>query len=820
MGLIGPWHGFTPFDARRVFMPPKPLKLLLIEDSSRDAELALLTLERYGLLVEHTLVFNHPGAEEAMRSQDFDLILCDFLLPGSSGLQVLQIARRECPQVPFIFLSGIFGEEQAVEMMRLGAVDYVLKQNLALLPKAVQRAMDEVEERRQRRRAEESLLEVEVRARLAIDAAQMGMWDFDPRSDRLLWDDRCKSFFETAGDESLHMATFFEHCHQDDRSTFERKVWQAMSADYSNDFHAEFRVMLSEGRQRWLSSSGRAFFEDGQCVRFTGVLQDVSEQKSATHALQRLNDLLGERVELRTRERDRTWELSRELLAVMQFDMTPTALNPAWENTLGWSREQLGSMQLRNLVHPEDIAATLSETENIASGNVSTRFVNRMRHANGEYRWLSWTIVPDQGLMYAAVRDITGERAVVDELAATNQRLREQIAERQRIEATLQQMQRLEAVGQLTAGVAHDFNNLLTVILTSASFVVRDLEKSNFEKTRSRLQNITEAGERGAKLTGQLLSFSRRQRLEPVSVNLNDTVLGMIELLQRTLGGSIWIETETANDLWNALVDPTQTEMILLNLAINARDAMPNGGTLRLETANERIDQAPMRPQDPEPGEYVVLSITDSGSGMSPEVLAKAFEPFFTTKGVGKGSGLGLAQVFGFAKQSGGGVAISTAPEQGTTVKVYLPCIRDEPTTSAEPVVEQAYTDGGQKTILLVDDDPQVRHVTASLLEVYGYRVIEAGSGEGALSHLHSSVDLLLTDFAMPGMNGAELARRVRQQYPELPILFITGYADLRILDAEDQFVVHKPFRDDELAVKLNRALSPCAPLHATVQTQ
>jgi PAS domain S-box-containing protein len=801
-------------------MPPNPLKLLLIEDSSRDAELTLLTLERHGLVVEHTLVFNHQGAEEALQRQVFDLILCDFLLPGSSGLQVLHIARRECPQVPFIFLSGIFGEEQAVEMMRLGAVDYVLKQNLALLPKAVQRAMDEVEERRQRRRAEESLLEVEVRARLAIDAAQMGMWDFDPRADRLLWDDRCRSFYEMEGAKSLNLATFFEHCHQEDRAAFERKVLQAMSADYSNDFHAEFRVMLSEGRQRWLSSSGRAFFEGGQCVRFTGVLQDVSEQKSATHALQRLNDLLGERVELRTRERDRTWELSRELLAVMRFDMTPTALNPAWENTLGWGRELLSGMPLRSLVHPEDLAATLSETENIANGNVSTRFVNRMRHANGEYRWLSWTIVPDQGLMYAAVRDITGERAVVDELAATNQRLREQIAERQRIEATLQQMQRLEAVGQLTAGVAHDFNNLLTVILTSASFVVRDLEKNNFEKTRSRLQNITEAGERGAKLTGQLLSFSRRQRLEPVSVNLNDTVLGMIELLQRTLGGSIWIETDTADDLWNALVDPTQTEMILLNLAINARDAMPNGGTLRLETANEHVDQAPVRPQDPEPGDYVVLSIKDSGSGMSPDVLAKAFEPFFTTKGVGKGSGLGLAQVFGFAKQSGGGVAISTAPEQGTTVKVYLPCIREGAIALTPPVVEKMYNDGGQKTILLVDDDPQVRHVTASLLEAYGYQVIEAGGGESALSSLQASVDLLLTDFAMPGMNGAELARRVRQQYPALPVLFITGYADLRILDAEDQFVVHKPFRDDELAVKLHRALSPGAALHATVHTQ
>ncbi|WP_213878769.1 hybrid sensor histidine kinase/response regulator [Pseudomonas sp. dw_358] len=803
-------------------MPPKPLKLLLIEDSARDAELALLTLERHGLRIEPTHVFNHHGVEEALQGNTFDLILCDFLLPGSSGPQVLQIARRECPHVPFIFLSGIFGEEQAVEMMRLGAVDYVLKQNLALLPKAVQRAMDEVEERRQRRRAEESLLDVEVRARLAIDAAQMGMWDFDPQSGRFNWDERCKSFYEMAGEAVTDLPSFFEHCHPDDRTEVERRVYLAMSSAHDNDYQAEFRVVLPAGRQRWLSSSGRAFFEDGQCVRFTGVLQDISEQKAANQALQRLNDLLGERVELRTRERDRTWELSRELLGVMQFDMTPIALNPAWEHTLGWTREALGQMQLRSLIHPDDLAATLTETENIASGNVSTRFVNRLRHANGDYRWLSWTIVPDQGLMYAAVRDITSERAVVDELAATNHRLREQIAERQRIEATLQQMQRLEAVGQLTAGVAHDFNNLLTVILTSTSFVVRDLEKNRFEKTRSRLQNITEAGERGAKLTGQLLSFSRRQRLEPVSVNLNDTVLGMIELMQRTLGGSIWITTDTGQDLWNALVDPTQTEMILLNLAINARDAMPGGGSLCLGTANERVTRQPTRPQDPEPGDYVVLSIKDSGSGMSAEVLAKAFEPFFTTKGVGKGSGLGLAQVFGFAKQSGGGVAILTEPGQGTTVKVYLPRIADISTQSQvkSALITPAPTDGKHKTILLVDDDPQVRNVTASLLDAYGYQVIEAEGGEQALNKLDPSVDLVLTDFAMPGMNGAELARQVRRLYPQLPVLFITGYADLGILDAEDPFIVQKPFRDDELATKLHQALNQKATAHSTVQIQ
>jgi PAS domain S-box-containing protein len=791
-------------------MPAEPLKLLMIEDSARDAELALLTLERSGLAVEATVVFNHQGAERALLAGSFDLILCDFLLPGSSGALVLQTAQRMVPETPFIFLSGIFGEEHAVDMMRLGAIDYVLKQNLSLLPNAVRRAMDEVRERKQRRRAEESLQEVEVRARLAIDAAGMGMWDYSPQSGRMRWDERCKALYDVPLDAEVDLPFFLEKCHPFDRALLERKVERAMACDDGGGFQVEYRIALPDNSERWVASSGQAFFEDGQCVRFTGVIQDISDQKHATQALQRLNEMLGERVEKRTRERDRTWELSRELLAVMRFDMSPVSLNPAWEATLGWSREQLTSMQLWELIHADDIAATLSETENIAGGNVSTRFVNRMRHANGDYRWLSWTIVPDEGLMYAAVRDITSERVVLDELAAANERLRQQIRERERIEAALQQMQRLEVVGQLTAGVAHDFNNLLTVILASTSFLGRDLQKGKLDKVEGRLQNIQEAGERGAKLTAQLLAFSRRQRLQPIPVNLNDTVTTMIELLQRTLGGSIWIETDTQADLWSALVDPTQTEMIILNLGINSRDAMVGGGTLRLITRNEVVSQASQRPEDPEPGDYVVLSIQDSGSGMTPEVLAKAFEPFFTTKEVGKGSGLGLAQVFGFAKQSGGGVSILSSPGYGTTVKVYLPRVGAAEVLPAGPVasVVRPHTDGPRRTVLLVDDDHDVREVTAALLDSFGYAVVQAESADQALTKLDTDIDLLLTDFAMPGTNGAELAHLVRRRHPRLPIVFITGYAELGGLDDEAHMIVQKPYRNDELARTLEQALA------------
>ena len=788
-------------------MPLSLLKLLLVEDSPHDAELTLLTLENSGLKIDATLVYNHQEVERELLAQRFDLILSDYLLPGSSGAEVLNCARRLAPQTPFIFLSGIFGEQHAVEMMRMGAIDYVLKQNLKMLPKAVVRAVSEVHEREKRVRAEETLQDAEVRAHLAIEAAEMGIWTYDPATDTLLWDERCKNLYGLTADDQVSMDFMFSRCHPDDRELLESKVRAALTAD--TGFQIEHRLHAVGDGERWVFSNGRSLFEDGRCVRFTGVMQDISERKQATQALQQLNEILGERVVQRTRERDRTWELSRELLGVLRFDMTPIALNPAWEATLGWTRAQFNEQSLCELIHPEDLDATLRETASVAGGNVTTRFVNRLRHAEGGFRWLSWTIVPDEGLMYAAVRDITSERAVVDELAATNKRLRDQIRERERVEAALQQMQRLEVVGQLTAGVAHDFNNLLTVILTSANFLTRDLEKGVFTKSAQRLLNIREAGERGAKLTSQLLSFSRRQRLEPVALNLNDTIGGMRELLGRALGGSVWVETELAQDLWSALVDPTQTEMIILNLAINGRDAMAQGGQLRLSTWNEMVYRLPQRPEDPDPGAYVVLSVSDTGCGMSAAVLAKAFEPFFTTKAVGKGSGLGLAQVFGFAKQSGGGVSIDTAENAGTTINVYLPSIAQtaKPVISLSDMPGNADADDLHRTILLVDDDPDVRSVTSMMLSSLGYSVVEAENGDEALKKIDSAIDLVLTDFAMPNMTGAELAEIVKREHPELPIMFITGFADIDILDVDQQLIVQKPYKEEELARKLANVL-------------
>jgi len=405
------------------------------------------------------------------------------------------------------------------------------------------------------------------------------------------------------------------------------------------------------------------------------------------------------------------------------------------------------------------------------------------------------------------------------ELADANRQLLSQIEERERVESTLRQMQRLEAVGQLTSGVAHDFNNLLTVVLGNLRFIEKDLVAAGIDgKILQRLTYMRSAAERGAKLTDQLLTFSRRQRLQPKTLDLNAVLRDMHDLLQSTMGGSIQIATRFNAGLWPAMADPTQLELALLNLAINARDAMQVGGRLSVATKNVTLG-SPLGPEDPPAGDYVEICVSDNGTGMPEEVRRKVFEPFFTTKEIGKGSGLGLSQVLGFAKQSNGGVRIDSTPDEGTTVRICLPRAEAEIELQGDGAIRTASTSPEAKSgnILLVDDDPAVRDVTALMLRDLGYHVCEVGSGEAALEYLaqENATDLVLMDFAMPGMNGAEVARHARSRWPGLPILFITGFADRSALagigSAE---VVGKPFVRDELAEKVKSSLTRSQACH------
>ena len=396
------------------------------------------------------------------------------------------------------------------------------------------------------------------------------------------------------------------------------------------------------------------------------------------------------------------------------------------------------------------------------------------------------------------------------ELEEANRQLRSQVEQREIAEAEVQQLQRLDAIGQITSGLAHDFNNLLSVVLTNARLLSRNLRDPGDQEGVELIRN---AAERGVSLTAQLLAFSRKQRLEPQEVDLNSKIVGMSDLLSATLGGTVQLRRALAADLWPALVDPTQIESIILNLTINARDAMRSGGILTLETFNASIETRPTRTGDPSPGDYVELAVSDTGTGIPDDVLPRIFEPFFTTKEPGKGSGLGLSQVLGFAKQSGGGLAIETRVGEGTSVKVFLPRaevalrVRERESVDAQQGPQTKMT----ARLLVVDDDKAVLRTTLRMLEALGYAAVTVASGGEALRLIASGleIDLVLADFAMPEMTGVELAEAIHTTHPALPVILVTGYGNRETLkDFGEARILQKPYTEAELMEKIARALS------------
>jgi signal transduction histidine kinase/ActR/RegA family two-component response regulator len=390
-----------------------------------------------------------------------------------------------------------------------------------------------------------------------------------------------------------------------------------------------------------------------------------------------------------------------------------------------------------------------------------------------------------------------------------------------RTEEQLRQSQKMEAVGRLTGGVAHDFNNLLTVVMGSLDLLKRRL-KDGDERQMRLVDNALEGANRAASLTHRLLAFSRQQPLEPKALDANKLVSGMSELLRRTLGESIEIETVLAGGLWPTFADPNQLESALLNLAVNARDAMPDGGKLTIETANGHLDEAyaAIRP-DVTAGQYVMVCVSDTGTGMSPDVVARAFEPFFTTKPIGKGTGLGLSQVYGFAKQSFGHVTIYSEPGQGTTIKLYLPRHSGQSEAVAETTpqtVEPVFKGGGDQTVLVVEDEDLVRQFSVAALSEAGYRVLDAADGARALEIIdaHPEIALLFTDVVLMGaFNGRTLADAALKRRPDLKVLFTTGYTRNAIIHHgrldEDVDFIGKPFNTPALVAKVRSVLAAAA---------
>ncbi|KEZ17509.1 Histidine kinase,histidine kinase,Response regulator receiver domain protein precursor [Sphingobium yanoikuyae] len=410
------------------------------------------------------------------------------------------------------------------------------------------------------------------------------------------------------------------------------------------------------------------------------------------------------------------------------------------------------------------------------------------------------------------VEAIAAKRALAD----ANDRLVGEAEQRTAMEAQVRQLQKMESIGQLTGGIAHDFNNMLAVVIGSLDMARRRLPANIDRRISNGLDNATEGAQRAAQLTARLLAFSRQQPLAPQSTDVNKLVGGMSDMLRRTIGERVRVESVLAGGLWRASIDPGQLEAAILNLCVNGRDAMPDGGRLTVETGNAYLDDAYAAAHaEVIPGQYVLVSVTDSGTGMTPDVVERAFDPFFTTKGVGKGTGLGLSQVFGFVRQSHGHVKIYSEPGQGSTIKIYLP--RHYGVPVADPVAPAIALDlpraQGDEIILVVEDEDRVRHMSVDSLRELGYTIVQAADGEQALAMLaiEPRVDLLFTDIVMPGINGRILADRARADRPELRVLYTTGYTRNAIvhngmLDPGVAFLA-KPFTMDQLAGKVRQVL-------------
>ncbi len=638
-------------------------------------------------------------------------------------------------------------------------------------------------------------------------AGSSGTWDWDILEDRLRVDASFADLYgldPAEGREGLPPACFFKAIHADDRARLKIAVAGMLAG--AETFSKEYRIITGDGGTIWVHGRGQCLVDaNDQPVRFTGLLVDVTDRK-------------------RTEEKLRIAQTAGGVGTFEYIDGFATvSVSETFCRLLGLHPTTVLPVQTVNAV-TLDGGETLIPTPGAVmspDATLSAEFQLR-RTDDGTKRWIArrGEIIRDGDgdgyRLVGVIYDVTTAKDLEARLREFNDtlemRVEAEVAERQQAEETLRQAQKMEAVGHLTGGIAHDFNNLLTIIIGNIDTVLRRLDTSADPRAKRSLDNALKGAERASALTQRLLAFSRQQPLDPKSIDVARLISGMSDLLTRTISETISVEIAAGPDLWRIEADPHQLENAILNLAVNARDAMAGGGALSICAANITIGAG--EKADLSAGDYVAIHVKDSGSGMSQETIAKVFDPFFTTKEIGKGTGLGLSMVYGFVKQSGGAVEIASALGLGTTVSILLPRVTaalSEPTEAAQ---EQAPHGHPDETLMVVEDDDDVRAYTVGILRELGYRVIEAHDGAAALRLLERQerpISLLLTDVIMPEMSGSELAERAREIQAELKVLYNSGYTrdailrDGRLPPGVD--LLSKPFTFASLAGKVRELL-------------
>ncbi len=765
------------------------LKLLNIEDSELDTELLILHLKKEGYELDYKRVDNLHQLEEALTNEEWDIIISDYSMPGFGVDEALSFVKQTELDVPFIVISGTIGEEKAVKVMRAGASDYLMKDNLKRLAPAIERELHEAENRRRKRESEKSLIESEKRLKLALSAAKMGVWEWDIITEEVVGS---SEFYSIWGIEKsvLEKKDFENAIHPEDLSYILQKIGD--SIEKHELYEAEYRF-IRNGEIRYVSNLGvTEYDEQGNPLKMYGTIQDITDRKKSEKELLESE----QRFRALASSAHRVWGSDPDgFIQKPDSSLDRAAISKLSESEYYWWLD---------LIHPDERESTLEKWKESVKTREIYEIENRIVDEDKGYRYYYVRAVPvfnEDG----SVREWVGMN-----LDITERKLAEESLHKS--EAKLIQAQKLESVGRLAGGIAHDFNNMLTAINGYSDLALRKLSAN--DPLRHYIEEIKKSGERSASLTQQLLAFSRKQVLKPRIIDINNIIHETHSMLSRLIGEDIQFESNLAPDIKLIKVDVGQLSQVIMNLIVNARDAMPDGGKLTIETANVVFDEQFSEFYfEAKPGRYVMLTVSDTGIGMDKEVQKNIFEPFYTTKEISKGTGLGLSTVYGIVKQSGGYIWVYSEPDKGAIFKIYFPQVEDE----IKPVIEREPSPSfhsGSETVLLAEDEDMVRNLCRQVLESCGYQVIEAKNGIEALELFKENsakVDLLMTDIVMPKMGGKELAENLRKLSPGLPILFMSGYPDdavVRhgIIDAEMNYL-QKPFTFNTLTQKVRELL-------------
>ncbi|WP_298092190.1 PAS domain S-box protein [uncultured Sphingomonas sp.] len=657
------------------------------------------------------------------------------------------------------------------------------------------RLLGTVQDVTEARTAEARLRETEQRLRLANRATNDAIWDWDLVRDHVTWNEAIeRAYGHDLQEVEPTGAWWIQHIHPDDRARVDASIHAVIDSG-DTDWVDEYRFLRADGSFADVRDRGFAIRDEtGRPIRMIGALLDQTERVDRERQLRdRAHDLAVE-VEKRSAELERLWTASPDLLVVADPNGVYQRANPAWSANLGYSEAEVVGRSAADFLHPDDVAPA-ERALAIAQVGELPPYICRFRHKDGSYRWISWAAAPDRGEIFAFGRDVTAAREADEVLRRT--------------EDALRQSQKVEAVGQLTGGVAHDFNNLLTVIRGSVDLLRRP--GLTDDKRIRYVDAIADTAERATKLTSQLLAFARRQSLEPQVFDVAENVRALQGMLRTLTGSRIETRYELPDAATLVLADPSQFDTAIVNMAVNARDAMDGEGQLTIRVSIIPVLPA-MRSHPPVRAPHVAVSISDTGSGIAAEHLDKIFDPFFTTKGVGHGTGLGLSQVFGFAKQSEGDLAVNSDVGAGTTFTLYLPFASNE-----EERVEQQRPEakGLDKSacVLVVEDNADVGEFAMQALAELGHGSHWAQDVDSALAELEKApdrFDVVFTDVVMPGRSGIELAEEVAQRYPKLPVVLTSGYSHVLAQEGTKGLrLLRKPYSIEELSRVLGEAAQP-----------